>query len=33
LSAARFNEAVVLQLGHAYQCVNDHHLRQPSLPH
>jgi aspartyl-tRNA(Asn)/glutamyl-tRNA(Gln) amidotransferase subunit A len=32
LSAARFNEAAVLQLGHAWQRVTDHHLRQPSLP-
>ncbi|MFM7570281.1 MAG: amidase, partial [Betaproteobacteria bacterium] len=31
LSAARFNEAAVLQLGHAYQQVTDHHLRQPAL--
>lgn len=32
LSAARFNEAAVLQLGHAYQRATTHHLRQPSLP-
>ena len=32
LSAARFNEAAVLQLGHAWQRVTDHHLRQPALP-
>lgn len=32
LSAARFNEAAVLQLGHAWQRVTDHHLRQPVLP-
>ena len=31
LSAARFNEAAVLQLGHAFQRVTDHHLRQPAL--
>ena len=32
LSAARFNEAAVLQLGHAFQRVTPHHLRQPLLP-
>lgn len=32
LSAARFDEAAVLQLGHAWQRVTNHHLRQPALP-
>ncbi len=33
LSAARFNEAAILHLGHAYQRATTHHLQQPSLPH